>query len=133
MGCDIHYVVEEPMEDSGWIGIMSTEAPFAPPFEIRRKIPLWQFSDRDYAFFARLAGVRGEGPEPLGLPSDASQMTRHYADSDADYWHSHSHCSLREFAALKALVGINLTGQQADAIIDHEDSRYLRVCFWFDN
>ena len=131
MGCDIHYVVEEPMEDSGWIGIMSTEAPFAPPFEIRRKIPLWQFIDRDYAFFAALAGVRGDGPKPLGLPSDASEMTRYYAEGSDG--HSHSHCSLREFAALKALVGVDFTEQQADTIIDNEDSRYLRVCFWFDN
>jgi hypothetical protein len=99
MGCDIIMVVEYDHEGE-WVGVSSTFG-----------IPTGHYSDanhadlhsraypsvgrRDYAFFSRLAGVRGQGPSPLGMPHDASALAR--ITCDAGY-HSHSYLPLEKFA-----------------------------------
>jgi hypothetical protein len=53
---------------------------------------------RNYHLFAALAGVRGDGPEPKGIPEDASETIKRALPYD-DYgnYHSHSYYSLDEF------------------------------------
>jgi len=144
MGCDIHYVVEKKSEGV-WVGIMATDVNFRPAFQSRRKDPLWQFKERDYQFFAELAGVRGNGPKPNGFPEDASATTKVLAGEWGCDGHSHSHCSLYEFAAAKIKGRPDLSGAAAlklagkDPVVELlqcsfiEDMQEYRVCFWFDN
>jgi hypothetical protein len=85
MGCDIHLYLERKAEVRGetkWVGLG----------EIRSAA-----SNRNYALFARLAGVRGDGPEAKGMPEDASDLSVMAAEDYGDDWHSHSYCSLKEF------------------------------------
>lgn len=76
MGCDIHLVVERRVEQR-WVAVrimrsISTAAPinygmnFATPAS----------KERNYDRFAALAGVRGPGPAPRGLPDDVSETSR---------------------------------------------------------
>lgn len=97
MGCDIHYVIEvKDKERDRWVGIFSTDEPLFGyiPWD-QRTAPQWMFKDRDYEFFGRLAGVRREGPDPLGLPDDISDLARMHFPEDGDL-HSHSYGTLRE-------------------------------------
>lgn len=60
MGCDIHIIIEKKHEGK-WVG--------------------WPCDNdnadgRNYARFAKLAGVRGPGPAAKGVPPDASDYTR---------------------------------------------------------
>lgn len=146
MGCDIHYVVEMKVGDR-WVAIMTTECAFHPEWDKRPSNVLWQFVARDYAFFANLAGVRGDGPEPNGPPEDASETTQaliEYWDGDG---HSLGHCPLYDFAAAKlraaesriiseavlnTLEGVNPVFKMLN-IESYIDINNYRVCFWFDN
>lgn len=158
MGCDIHFVVEQPASrepGSRWVGMFGTDAPFGPAWEHRQHIPMWTFKYRNYAFFNRLAAVRGPGPEAKGMPDDASDMARMFAS----YWggdgHSHSYCSLREFVeayltcepdTLAKYTAAKLAGNERellckacglDEFSGNEDAvdvlDWFRVVFWFDN
>ena len=108
MGCDIHWVIEKKIgtmyenEASGWVGVaMKYHTPKLPlSADITAETPIGHepiYSDRDYRFFAALAGVRGEGPEPRGLPDDISELARIDIDDHGDDGHSHSWATLREF------------------------------------
>jgi hypothetical protein len=148
MGCDIHYVVEEYDEELGWIGIFATDSLFDISYVTRDAHPLWQFKDRNYEFFAKLAGVRGSGPKPKGLPSGISLMTKKAVREWDNAGHSHSYCSLYQFAYiyLKSsqyigkVVEAKLTGIDpvmqllGRSFLAKEDNiKEFRVCFWFDN
>lgn len=154
MGCDIHIVVERKWEgwwvglrtDQGFIrgGYNGEEADWISP----------NVGQRDYAFFARLAWVRGDGPEPLGIPSDASDLTLMLTDMGQD-GHSFSYLPLKEFAErwcagdeafIATMVAERLKGKDRAyarlldrasigafdlyAGMNVED---FRVVFWFDN
>lgn len=156
MGCDIHYVIEQKSPNHGWFGIMATDAADAPRYDERKNFPLWKFKPRDYKFFNLLAGVRSYGDDdeenvPIGLPPDASRMTLHYVDFWEGDGHSHSHCSLHDFAVAKMKADPALTAQAASAKLEGKNpvEEFLctnrldiadlggidafRVCFWFDN
>ena len=150
MGCDIHYVIEQKDKKLGWVGVFGTDVPMmCTPWEVRQRMPAFRFKSRNYTFFGALAGVRTDGPDPLGLPEDASHMSKMYAK----YWgcdgHSHSYCSLRDFitAYLKSnnhgivemvkekLEGSDPVDQFAEQQLDiyASDLDEYRVVFWFDN
>lgn len=142
MGCDIHFVVERRSHNHGWVGIAATDFGWPNPLFLK-------FEERSYGFFARLASVRGNGPEPKGLPADASKM----ALAAADFWgsdgHSHSYESLHDFVthylksrdsqtdiAAAALKGKDVVQECLgnDCQLSGEDLKHdWRVCFWFDN
>jgi hypothetical protein len=157
MGCDIHFVVERRVStpDGAWIGVYSTS--LTPRLPMRsyddHKLPSMSncaptMQGRNYEFFAKLAGVRGEGPEPKGFPDDASEL----AVMDSAGWgsdgHSHSWCSFDEFvkahiattdsSLYKKLLVEKLKGEE-QSILDHlfweneHERKNLRVVFWFDN
>lgn len=152
MGADIHIVIEAlPRGRTEWVGVGTTQFSLNFIDHYTSDVDKWptitRLSNRNYTFFAALAGVRGEGPAPLGLPKDASSMTKWLLRQD-DYFHSHSHCSLQEFIAKRS--GSNGTGAAVAAALtgEHEleqASKFFnmklhqmgvdkfRVCFAFDN
>ena len=148
MGCDIHFVVEQKTPNNGWVGVFDTEGSIGtPPWELRKYNSIWVLKERDYEFFARIASVRGSGERnPIGLPPDASALTKHYSEEDGDNGHSHSHMSLYDFvsaklssehiatnAAILKLRGINVISSFLANWDGSHDISNFRVCFWFDN
>lgn len=170
MGADIHFVIEhnDPEDNLGWVGVFWSDAPHSPPSynhsvynnnanisaeEQRRRMddgvhPFGRLGRRDYGFFARLAGVRGEGPRPNGLPSDASAMTQRCIARWEGDGHSHGHMTLREFVKRKIITDVTIAdaaksklqggdpiaeflGNYIDDDITLDDN--TRVIAWFDN
>lgn len=106
MGCDIHWIIEKrnmgPEPEDVWIGVaMKYNTPTLPTSaDLPDEYSLFTrpiYSNRDYAFFAALAGVRGEGPDPRGIPPDVSTLARTDIDSYGADGHSHSWATLLEF------------------------------------
>lgn len=73
MGCDIHGVVEE---------LSSSDQAWSLIYVLRGTEPA---GFRNYRQFAALAGVRGEGPEPRGLPNDVCEATRYLWKTRGDH------------------------------------------------
>lgn len=173
MGADIHFVIEhnDPEDNLGWVGVFWSDAPHSPPSynmelaygngdyitpeEQRRRMdhgvhPFGRLGRRDYDFFARLAGVRGDGPRPNGLPPDASAMTQRCVAGWEGDGHSHGHMTLREFVRRK-IISDGLLAEAAKTKLQGGDPivEYLRgavgeyygltlddntrVVYWFDN
>ena len=173
MGADIHFTIEhrDPHDGLGWVGVFWSDAPHSPPIyntgymydqnanitpeEQRRRMdhgvhPFGRLGRRDYGFFARLAGVRGDGPEPNGVPPDASALTQRCVSRWEGDGHSHVHMSLREFVKRKIISDDSLVEaaksklQGGDPIaeflgncLDDDSGITLddntRVIAWFDN
>jgi hypothetical protein len=173
MGADIHFVIEHnnPKDNLGWVGVYQSDASYSPPNynraafnalyynlpeeERRRRMdagvhPFGLLSRRDYEFFSRLAGVRGDGPVPNGVPPDASAMTRRTIARWERSGHSHGHMPLREFIKRKiindnSLVEVTKTRLQGiDPIVEYLKEHVCeldditlddntRVVFFFDN
>lgn len=95
MGCDIHIVLER--EDGGkWIGVHNF--PWYHAIGNSYQFPLC--TNRNYSLFAALAGVRGVGPAPKGIPSDASELVRMLEKDWESYGHSWTYLNMREAANL---------------------------------
>ena len=172
MGADIHFTIEhrDPHDGLGWVGVFWSDAPHSPsgyntgyaydqnanitPEEQRRRMdhgvhPFGRLGRRDYGFFARLAGVRGDGPEPNGVPPDASALTQRCVSRWEGDSHSHVHMTLREFVKRKIITGVTIADaaksklQGGDPIAEYlgdciDDSGITlddntRVIAWFDN
>ena len=170
VGADIHFVIEnrDPNDQLGWVGIYWSDASFGPaPYnnslvrapdekdsDFFRRLdnsvhPFGRLRRRDYGFFSRLAGVRGEGPDPNGVPDDASVMANRCLKRWEGDAHSHGHMSLRDFIRLK-ITGDGAIAEAAksklqggDPITEFLGEHYdgdditldenTRVVFWFDN
>ena len=175
MGADIHFTIEHrnPSNDLGWVGVFYSGASYSPDMYNKRYLylsntnvtlgsaehsrrlndgvhPLGRLGRRDYDFFARLAGVRGDGPEPNGVPPDASTLTQRCVSRWGSDNHSHGHMTLREFvkrkiisddslveAAKSKLQGGDPIAEYLGDYLDDDSSITLddntRVIFWFDN
>lgn len=172
MGADIHFVIEhnDPEDGLGWVGVFWSDAPHSPPSynhsaydnnvnisteELRRRMddgvhPFGRLGRRDYKFFGRLAGVRRDGPDPNGVPPDASVMTQRVVARWEGDGHSHGHMSLREFvkrkilddntlaeAAKSKLQGGDPIAEYLGDCVDESNDITLddntRVVFFFDN
>lgn len=166
MGCDIHMVVEKrDKERERWVGLHAF--PYARVTVYGRiegqeeRVTVedtthWRMRWRNYGLFAAIAGVRGKGPAPRGMPDDASDL----AVMEVDEWGSdgHSHTwmllseALRPFvvhqieeAAWATAVAGKLTGMDdwewAGSFLEHfgvslNDGETLddyRLVIWFDN
>lgn len=172
MGCDIHFVVEMRKKDAAeWVGVYSTD--HSPHLASARAVALlfqdesaekvdpsgfsaeWDYQrplmkQRNYQFFGALAGVRKDGPEPKGAPSDMSHLARMCVDGWGVDGHSHSHDTLHEFArrwlmttrttevVAMRVIQEGMTFNQliskviGNWIMDDTDKEY-RVVYWFDN
>ncbi len=167
MGCDIHWIIEKRNTESGlddvWVGVATNCN--TPALPVSANLPdeyntLTQpiYSGRDYAFFAALAGVRGDGPDPRGVPPDASTLARMDIDNYGVSGHSYSWATLLEFvlawlkvnkqqehdACVAALAARRLDGtplpEEARQILGYYTgiSRFnklddYRVIYYFDN
>jgi hypothetical protein len=103
MGADIHLFAEKRLHTGEWAAVQ-TFSPInrkAVGLDVTRPYD-WLFfivEERNYALFAKLAGVRGNGPQAKGVPDDASPLYRDYVDSWVSDGHSHSWCTATEFVA----------------------------------
>jgi hypothetical protein len=158
MGCDIHFVVEHKgPEDDEWMGVYSTDlTPRMRAVESQpdvhgmggfKRRPV--FKERNYDFFGLLAGVRRESEvRALGMPEDASALSRRCINRWDTDGHSHSHCTLEHFAlmyacstgATAAVVAAELQQDKGrkkalldDLLGEYNDYQDYRVVFWFDN
>ena len=154
MGCDIHFVIERRFGDR-WVGVYSSVyTPQVPTAGESRgeEMDAWKrraaFKQRNYDFFARLAGVRGAGPDPQGMPEDASDLAVAEFGDDCDL-HSHSHLPYEEFVHRWVLSGELISRWIVDSmaggvdkqrfkenvtgVIGLTDVADYRVVFCFDN
>lgn len=146
MGADIHWVIEKKFE-KGWAPVLTDYSPFIP-YQIRNSVHIFHTGSRNYAFFAALAGVRGSGPKPNGLPDDISDAGEIVATQWETDGHSHGWLPLRQFIEAYIKTDNSMTviaTEQAlngkdpvieffeDTWVDKEDIDSHRVIFWFDN
>lgn len=166
MGCDIHWVLEQKLADK-WVGIYSTDMTPMPkgtivtrthPAQGGRVIPdvlvgagTWHnvnLKNRNYRWFGKLAGVRMSGPDPLGMPHDASDLSRACIDDWNLDGHSHSYLPAVDFVArylddsdlvdhIKAKFDPTIKDNLLEwfGLDDFPGNRAadFRVVFWFDN
>lgn len=95
MGCDIHIVLERKVGEGPWLGLR--ELAFMNIGGVRIPCPA---RARNYTRFAALAGARGDGPEPKGMPVDASALALHLVDNWGSDGHSHSYIGLHDACKL---------------------------------
>lgn len=111
MGCDIHIHLERkvviPKRDIDcWQtvnqftgipleGIWFNTAEAIPKHAFKpHTTAWWNVEGRNYDFFAALAGVRGDGPEPKGMPYDIAPLTQAFFDS----WEGDAHSASWHYA-----------------------------------
>ena len=115
MGCDIHVMLERKVPTSShpegvWqVANTFTHVPLRALWMIEEQIngdkvltgnAYWNVEGRKYDFFAALAGVRGDGPDPKGIPEGISPMVEEWIKSWGGDGHSHSWHYADEFAEL---------------------------------
>jgi hypothetical protein len=137
MGCDIHLVVERRAFGK-WVGVRT----FQHFHDLDGKVCISAVETRNYARFAKLAGVRGDGPPANGAPNDMSDLSRLLIEQYGRDGHHHSHMSAERFAQIVLeTAGNPSTFAQQDPVsyyfrlisdIDGPASDY-RVVFWFDS
>jgi len=88
MGCDIHIYLEK-LIDGKWVMVDQ------PDYKRDCR-------QRNYARFAALSGVRGDGPKANGWPEDASAGAKSYSDRYSTGAHSHSFLPLATAAKIFA-------------------------------
>jgi len=134
MGCDIHAYLERKVEDK-WV--MVKQVGF-------HKYDPGNFCNRDYNYFAALAGVRGGGPEAKGLPDDVSDSVQMHSNDWNTDGHSHSYMPISEAIALYKFIHseapkyddwvYHLFGEETEIIEEYRGGiKSYRVVFWFDN
>jgi hypothetical protein len=146
MGCDIHGVVErrasQGLLGEKWVAVRTLHGFTADrPNEYGSRYAFNIARSRNYERFAALAGVRGDGPTPRGLPEDASETSRLLFKTEGD--HTPSWLPLSEAAAIfLATERSELTDFERKYAVstyfsvdtgDNEDWRDYRLVFWFDS
>lgn len=165
MGCDIHIVVEKKWNDR-WVGLrelgfmtVDERDPIFREDRDGRRFPVRYVASpawsRNYDLFAEIAGVRGAGPEPRGMPDNASELTQMLSEQWGCDGHSHSWLLMDEALPIfiKHQLGERwmvdaarnnvLSGEaraRAEALdvlfgIEYGDAPLddFRIVFWFDN
>ena len=93
MGCDIHLYVEKRLKNGDWAFVRNLNEGIngeglRPWGEQGKAVGgFWRLSGRNYNLFSRLAGVRGPGPAPKGLPNDVSE----FLDEEHERYRSDAH------------------------------------------
>ncbi len=167
MGADIHMYLEKKLPTDEWAVVQTFSHAYRQAFGLEKEGPniyanmmFWQLEGRFYRLFAKLAGVRGEGPEPLGIPPDASPLYQWYVEEWGGDGHSHSWCSAQEFVT-KYIESIEDQGGSSEiekmyashvlergtnsavlqflevyagvAVSEDDKADDYRFCFFFDN
>jgi len=162
MGADIHLFAEKRLRNNEWATVQTFSPINKKALGLDATGPYdWLFfmvEGRNYALFAKLAGVRGNGPQAKGVPDDASPLYREYVDSWLSDGHSHSWCTATEFVArfletldssdqiVKEYAGWVLNSGQDNAVLtfldnycavqileDRDKADDYRFVFFFDN
>ena len=128
MGCDIHIVLERKV-DGEWLGLHDFPYTSGGSYPAR---------ERNYRRFAMLANVRGDGPEPKGMPSDASQLAKFLCDDYGSDGHSHSYGTMDEVLPIFVGTEYELDAYAAQYPASHffgieDDIDQHRIVYWFDN
>lgn len=151
MGCDIHMFPEYRVDGGAW------QAHPDIKIEIREIGTINEYAfisfdegiGRDYGLFADLAGVRGSGPDPKGIPDGISPIVKKVIDQWIGDGHSHSYMPLDELKQLMKLHGYDVKSNkmfiscqelskelsQIDEILLDGNKSIVeyRVVFFFDN
>ena len=147
MGCDIHLVLERRVakglhgeRNDRWVAVNTFESHHPAYGSEPWSTPAAR--SRNYTRFAALAGVRGEGPIPRGLPENISETTKYLIDMWGGDGHSHSYLPVTEAAAIflrtsSGLKDDSVFGYRYPAShffgVEDEDEENFRIVFWFDN
>lgn len=146
MGCDIHLVLERRHNDK-WVAVNTFKGHHVSAMHRKEGQFDWSYpiaTSRNYARFAALAGVRGDGPAPRGVPEDASETTKYLVDYWGSDGHSHSWMSLVDAMSVFVATepwhdseGDDYYGRKypASFFFEVEDDKLdcYRIVFWFDN
>ena len=101
MGADIHIYAEKRLKSGEWATVQTftpvTKRAVGLPQEREYDWLFYNVEARNYALFGKLAGVRGVGRRPLGIPDDASPLFKEFAELWDSDGHSHSYCSAAQF------------------------------------
>jgi hypothetical protein len=142
VGCDIHMVLERrDHEKNRWVGIDTflggKAGSYDAPYCFARA------TSRNYRRFAQLAGVRGDGPAPLGLPADISETTDWMVRDWGADGHSHSWLPAADAARIffetewwKDKEPNAFQKKWPESFYFGIESEHLgdfRLIFWFDN
>lgn len=135
MGCDIHPVLEKKWTnpntgETNWVGVHAYPYTTIKEVWIGDKptvvnhfhVPAPQ--GRNYRLFAKLAGVRGDGPDPRGLPEDASDLALMSIGNTEGDLHSHSWATAREW--VQACLAIEPDPEKLFLSPDSDDPRVAK-------
>lgn len=138
MGCDIHMTVERKTDEK-WVCVNTLT--YHTNWEGKSSFPL--VTMRNYKRFSQLAGVRGNGPSPKGIPVDVSETTQFLINEWGVDGHSHSWLELDEACRIFAATEYSELDDFAKkypasyyfCVSCDKDSDFdnYRVVFWFDN
>lgn len=166
MGADIHIYAERRLKDGSWSYLRGYDAHNRRTYDDKPEKQSYgnllfsRARSRDYGFFADLAGVRGPGPAPKGLPDDVSPLVAEESELYGGDGHSHSWYSAKEFVPI--FMKHHLTNEERAEIVTHKlegsgtslthhvlnwylgidvpygkddkpDPSAIRFVFWFDN
>lgn len=95
MGCDIHMYLERKIDDGEWHIHPEHKKSESDGYIVDN--PELTVTHRHYDLFAKLAGVRGHGPQPKGVPDDVSPEVEDVIEDYGLDGHSHSWISIEEF------------------------------------
>lgn len=144
MGCDIHAIVEQQADDGRWVTVNTLSH-----FVARRRKDGerdWAFPaalERNYRRFAALADVRGDGPDPRGVPADVSETGRFRIDELSNDGYGHGWLMIAEaakvFAETECWSGDETDPQSFPRMfpacfffgVECEDIDKHRLVFWF--
>lgn len=162
MGCDIHLYVERKLKNGDWAMVQNMDVPINDE-SLRPWGPngepqggCWRLSGRNYNLFANLAGVRGFGPDPKGLPGDlspfvAEEYERWLGDAHSASWstplefmeayidaiRTHTdHDALDKYVQTRIKEGVEMALQQFMfdmCSLDTDQGEEYRFVYWFDN
>jgi hypothetical protein len=93
-------VLERRFEDK-WVGLhdypyLSKTTIESINEEVETRYFFWKATGRNYDLFAAIAGVRGGGPSPKGIPDDASDLAHLAIAAYGSDGHSHTWLSEEE-------------------------------------
>ena len=135
MSCSIHMTVERRVEGR-WVCVNT----MLHVEDDRHGFCFPVARTQIYRRFAALAGVRGDGPEPRGIPEDICPATRYQIDQMGVDGHSHSWLPLLD--AVQILLATE-PRRLSDFELRYPTCYYFgleswpfneyRLVFWFDN
>ena len=132
MGCDIHGAIEKRVGNK-WVMVE------------RLQYGVHEARKRSYRRFAALAGVRGDGPTPNGLPDDMSDSAALHFEEWKEDAHSCGHAPLADAAQIFLSADDASTDTHPDNFarqcpvahyFEIDEEAYpgeYRLVFWFDN